>query len=970
MPRITGIVTLSAIVSISYAATQGKPNTNLSTQQTSPTERSARVGSAFYEQHIRPLFSAKCNTCHSGPKAAAGLNLAKPSGWLAVVRNGKLLQALQHKPSVAAMPPSGIKVSERELEGVAAWIKLGAPGPLVGPIAQREKHWSFQGLKQNAPLANIDNLIDNALAAVHLTRNPPASRTSLIRRATLDLTGLPPTPAEVQDFIDDKKPGSFERVVDRLLASTHFGEKWARHWLDVARFAESHGYEQDYDRPHAWTYRDAVIRAFNNNLPWNTFVAWQLAGDEIAPENPEALFATGFLGAGTHATQITKNQVEKERYDELDDMLSVTSQAFLGLTVGCARCHNHKFDPISQRDYYAMLSTFTKTVRSDQDVETDAAGHKARLVTWEKEHIPLLNARTQWETTQLEARFAQWKASPTTRKEQNWSLPTRTTVLSAGGATISPLPDGSQRITGKNPDSETLTFTLDTKLTKLTAIRIEALADDGLVGRGPGRASNGNFALSNIRVRVGPPAVGLGGLKIVRGQADFEQGGLPVAAAFDADLMSGWAIDNQFGKDHVAVFTFENAAAIAPGFPVVVTLEFNVNTGHGMGRPRISLTDHPNAPLVETPIPTTEDGLRAWYKTTDPEWQALNRTVDTHAATKPTPTVQRGMICSEGVVAIRTHTQGGDFLEQTHFLNRGDPNNKGDVMAPGFLTILAKPRSDQQWSAKLAIGGRSSGNRRAFTEWMLDTQHGAGDLVARVAVNRVWHHLFGRGIVGTPSDFGTTGERPTHPVLLDRLALDFQKSGWKIKDLIRQVILSKTYRQSGALSIDKQQRDPDNRWLSRFAPRPLEAENLRDAILAVSGELDASLFGPGTMDAGMKRRSIYFFIKRSRLNPFLMAFDAPNALQSVGTRQTTTVAPQALVLMNNPNIRAWCDAFARRAEVAGNPDATIQAIFKGAITRSATGSELKDSRAYLKSGGTVSGLCQIVFSLNEFAYVQ
>jgi len=965
MRFMLGLTVLSATIGVALAAPQTKP------APPKPTAVAAtdRAGTAFYEQNIRPLFAAKCNACHSGPKASAGLRLDNANGWKGAISTGKLLMAVNHEPGAAAMPPSGGKLSPKELTLVAEWAKRGAPGPAGKVATSGRNHWAFLRLPIAKGAVNIDAAVETALKSKGLTRNPQADKRTLLRRITLDITGIPPTPTEIAAFLADTKPGAFARVVDRLLASPHFGEKWARHWLDVARYAESHGYEQDYDRPNAWTYRDSVIRAFNADMPWNQFAAWQLAGDELAPTNADANFLTGFLGAGTHATQITKSQVEKERYDELDDMLSVTSQAFLGLTVGCARCHDHKFDPISQRDYYKMLATFTKTVRSDQELAIDQAGDQKRIDTWSAAHKPLADAVIDWENKNLDARFAAWKAAGTATAKPIWVQPATQKLVSAGGATTAQLPDGSHRVSGTNPSSETLTFTITTQLTKLGSVRVEALTDDGLVLRGPGRAGNGNFALSNIQVRVDTPGGGFGGLKIKSAKADFEQAGLPVNAAFDNDSVSGWAVDPQFGKDHAAVFTFEQPASIPPGFPITVRLEFNTNTGHGMGRPRISISEQTDAPLAGPASPETAAGLKAWFKTTDPEWKALQAKVDAHLAEKPKPALQTGMICSEGVTAIRNHTQGGDYLEQTHFLRRGDPNNKAEVVQQGFLTVLARAETTT-WKAEPAIGGRSSGQRSAFAKWMLDSDRGAGDLAARVAVNRVWQRLFGRGIVSTPSDFGTTGDAPSNEKLLNALAAEFKQDGWSVKRLIRRLALTQTYQQTSQVDGKKQKLDPDNRLLSRFAARPIEAENLRDQILAVSGELDRKQFGPGTLDVSMKRRSIYFFIKRSRLIPFLLAFDGTNALQSIGARQTTTVAPQALVLMNNPQVVAWCAAFAKSAETPGDNAKTISTIFERALGRIPTKLEQQDATRYLQSGGTTAGLCQIVISLNEFAYIQ
>ncbi|WP_309707477.1 DUF1549 domain-containing protein, partial [Armatimonas sp.] len=389
-----------------------------------PPRSTAAEGAQLFEAKVRPVFAARCLACHKGAQAAAGLRLDTAEGWKGVVASGKLLKAIRHEPGATPMPPTGTKLSERELAGFVEWVKRGAPGPITLAKPDPRKHWAFQplhlspnpspgrsSLTGKGESKGVEDLLEAKRKELGLSRSAPAPRSVWLRRVSFDLIGLPPTPDELSAFLADKAPGAEERVVERLLASPRFGEKWARHWLDLARFAESHGYEQDYDRPHAYTYRDFVIKAFNDDLPYDTFVKWQLAGDEFAPRNPQALFATGFLGAGTHATQITKSQVEKERYDELDDMLSVTSQAFLGLMVGCARCHDHKYDPIPQRDYYRMLATFTKTVRSDYDVALDTEGDKKKLTDWESAHAPLVAARAAWEQEKLPAKLAHWVAT-------------------------------------------------------------------------------------------------------------------------------------------------------------------------------------------------------------------------------------------------------------------------------------------------------------------------------------------------------------------------------------------------------------------------------------------------------------------------------------------------------------------------------------------------------------------------------
>ena len=494
-------------------------------------------GLAFFEQKIRPLLVENCYRCHSETAKAAlgGLRLDTKAALLrggtrgAALTPGQpgsslLIRAVRYQNPTLKMPPDR-RLSEAQIALLTEWIARGAPDPRIGgtpagppkrviDIAAGRKHWAFLPLRKtalphvrNAAWARtpVDRFVLARLEASGLRPNPATDRRTLIRRVSFDLIGLPPTLEEVKAFLGDASPNAYEKLVDRLLANPHFGERWGRHWLDLARFAESHGYEQDYDRPKAYQYRDFVIRAFNQDLPYDKFVRWQLAGDEFEPDNPMALLATGFLAAGTHATQITKSQVEKERYDELDDMLSTTSATFLGLTVGCARCHDHKYDPIPTRDYYRMLSTFTKTVRSDYDVDFDPAGYRKAREAFDAAHKPLTLALADYERETLPIHARDWlKQHAGQPLSSAWHVLTMDRLVSSGGAAFAPMPDGSYLAGGKNPDVDTYTLSTTVRLKNITGIRLEALKDASMVGGGPGRAANGNFALTDLRVTAAP----------------------------------------------------------------------------------------------------------------------------------------------------------------------------------------------------------------------------------------------------------------------------------------------------------------------------------------------------------------------------------------------------------------------------------------------------------------------------------
>jgi mono/diheme cytochrome c family protein len=789
----------------------------LHAQQPLPPDHAEKMarGRELFAKEVRPVLMDRCLKCHGGDKTRAGFDLSTREGLLKGGDNGltvvpgkakdsRLIKLITHLEE-PHMPSNAAKLSDAQIGHIVAWIDLGAPydKPLIEKTAAAKKpmkvtdddrrFWSFQPLKRVEPpkvrndawcKTTLDRFILAKQEAKGITPNPSVDKRTLLRRAYFDLLGLPPTPEETALFLNDNSPNAYERLIDRLLDSPHYGERWARHWLDLARFAESHGYEQDYDRPTAYHYRDFVIKALNMDLPYDRFVKWQIAGDEIEPDNPLALMATGFLAAGTHSTQITANQVEKERYDELDDMSRTIGTAMLGLTVGCARCHDHKYDPIPTADYYRLLSTFTTTVRSDMELNLDPARYKPAKAKWDAGHNALVNSLREYE-------------------------------------------------------QQPLTF----------------------------RDSN--------------PA------------------------------------------------------------------------------PRLRY---------------------------DAQWQRLQKTIAAHQKKMPQPVTTKALISSEGVPAIRTHTQGGDFLEHTHFLKRGDPNQKGDIASQGFLQVLMRaPGQEKHWLKTPPKGWHTSYRRWALADWICDTDYGAGHLLARVIANRLWQHHLGRGIVGTPSDFGYQGERPTHPELLDYLAAELIKNGWRLKPIHKQIMMSAVYMQSAKPDAHKISVDSENKLFWRCPRVRLEAETIRDAMLAVSGALDEKLYGLGTLDPNHKRRSIYFFVKRSQLVPMMVLFDAPDSLQSQEQRASTIIAPQALMLMNNANIRGYAKSFAARIgpkDGSALEDA-VRAGYLIALARPPRDDELRESTQFVREQMesyqaankpdarqlALADFCQVLMELNEFIYI-
>jgi len=938
------------------------------------------------------------------------------------------------------MPYDEDKLADDEIAAIARWIDLEAPydRPLVDGTVEL-KDWTERTIKDDAkdfwafrPLnsahppktdttdwcrTDIDRFVLHALKNQAIKPNDIADRRVLIRRAHFGLIGLPPEPADLQRLMTDPSPDWYEHMIDDLLASRHFGERWARHWLDIARFAESHGFEQDYDREFAYHYRDFVIKAFNMDMPYNQFVKWQLAGDEIAPNDPLALMATGFLGAGVFPTQLTEKEFEPARYDELDDMVSTMGTAMLGLTIGCARCHDHKFDPIPAADYYRIVSTFGRTIRSNIEVDLNPAETKLALAHWQADHQPIVDQLREFEESELGSRFDAWVASGAVNELQKstapeWLVLHVVDAKSTGGATLTAQPDESILATGTNPDFDSYTFTAETQLRDIRSLRLEALAHESMVKGGPGRASNGNMGLGMVTVTAAP----LSGeskpvtVKLKNARATFEQNGanLSIAASIDKAKNTGWAVDPQFGRDHAAAFDFAKPIGFAGGTRLTVTLAFDVNNKHNIGRARLSISNNNGSTKLDAesrPLALAElldlissgvrpkdgpqrDRLLSSYRTLDPKWQKLSAAVANHNQLKPEPKRATVMVSSEGVKPIKHNADGRGFphfYKESFFLKRGDATQKVRAATPGFLQVLTSSDDiTQRWQATPPDGWHTSYQRRSLANWITDADNGAGQLLARVIVNRLWQHHMGRGVVSTPNDFGKQGELPSHPELLDWLAQKLVDADWRLKPIHRLILTSSAYRQSSAYDDKRAAIDPENRLLWRREPRRLEAEVIRDAMLAIGNQLDRTPFGPGTLDESQKRRSVYFMVKRSRLIPMMQIFDSPEPLASVGNRPSTTIASQALMFMNSPQVREYAGGLAMRIQSTRRDDIVDQVYLSG-ISRKPTDVERTSAEAFLKTQSTsyqsdgrsiddsdrlaLTDLCQTVFSLNEFVFV-
>ncbi|MCB9950082.1 MAG: PSD1 domain-containing protein [Planctomycetaceae bacterium] len=1128
-----------------------------------------RKGIDFFEAKIRPMLVTHCYECHSAGAAAknklkAGLFLDSREGMQMGGESGPavvpgkpeeslLISALRHED--LEMPPKG-KLEEELIGHFVKWVEMGAPDPREGGevvtspkinIEAGRSHWAFQPLTSPLPpdvggdgwaQTPIDQFILHRLTTAGITPNPLAEPQVLIRRTYFDLIGLPPTPEQlsrhlVRFELDSK--AAYEELIDELLASEHYGERWGRHWLDVVRFAESNGYAFDGDRPNAWHYRDFVIKALNSDMPYNEFIRQQIAGDLLADVNAptsgaaqvslNTLAATGYLVAGPYTTQQTQKERERSRYEQLDDIVNTLGTSLLGLTMGCSRCHDHKFDPLPMYDYYNLAACFADVGFSDTGINMQPEQFRELKAAYDAAHAPLVAAQTKYEQETLPGQFEQWLTTltptvvaPTAKLtlsewhhagpfagenfEQAFANefdPEKGVDLAAtyvlGDSTIkwTPQPewkDDTVHNTFNGDNAANYIFrvieseedqAISLSLGSDDAIKVwvngqEAIAK--LVGRAAaagqesvqvpirkgrnellmkvvngGGPSGFYFAATPVQLQkvegigswwhVGPfPAANF---DLAFSEVFAPEKGIDTAAAYDDGKLK-WTEqpDWKDGEAHNDKLTGTNAAnylfrRIESPTPQVLSLSLGSDDGIKLwvnGREVLSKKVGRNVAAAgqETAVvqlaagtndilmkivngggatgfyfaasPASEPKevadiinvaadqrnddqkrkLVDWYKGFDPGWLALNAVVARHATEDPQPNLTN--VFSARVNG--TTYQFGEDTYKVYHLRRGNADNKEQEAAPGVLRVLltaqeVKLSDDTEPTPAPGLLKSEAGtpSRLALADWLTDSEDGAGALLARVMVNRLWYHHFGRGIVATPSDFGTRGEPPTHPELLDWLATELIRNDWQLKPIHKLIMMSSVYRQGTAVVESGAKIDPENMLLWRRSARRLEAEVIRDSLLAVTGELDTTLYGKGTLDLQSKRRSLYFTVKRSNLIPILKLFDAPDAMQGIGSREESTVAPQALALLNSPLVRDLAGKFA--AKVRPTPDVTLeQAIgdaYLAAFGRVATGPEIATMQAFVEQqkasrGGdanaeslAVRDFCHLLLCMNEFVYV-
>jgi hypothetical protein len=935
-----------------------------------------------FARDVRPILEGRCLQCHGFEKRKGGVLLTSRKAALLPADSGlapivpgksdesELYRRVTARDAERRMPPKGEPLSAAEAAALRRWIEAGAPWP-EGPA--RPKHWAYvkparpdlPAVKDPAwPVRPIDRFILERLEEENLRPSPPADPARLLRRVSLDLVGLPPTVEEVDAFLADPAPDAYEKAVDRLLASRRFGEHWARPWLDLARYADSNGFQADQLR-ESWAFRDWVIEALNADLPFDRFTVEQIAGDLLPDPTPSQRVATGFHRATTCNVEAGVDP-EENRVNQVVDRVNTTATVWLGTTLECAQCHNHKYDPFTQAEYYRLFAYFNNTpleVKQRAGVTFDFVGPTMTLpvppeqkAAWER-----LQRRREDLERERQARGPAgagsrepWKelAARLRRDPPRWHVLEIDSFSANGGEEHSVLEDGSVLVGGTVPDRSTYTVTVRSAPPGIAAFKLEALTHPSLPGTGPGRGDSQrpNFILSEFAVAVERSGDAVP-VELHGARADYSQPQWDVAKAIDGDQKTGWAIATQFGKPHWAVFRPKGPAGGGPGTSLVFTLDQNYGLGRTIGRFRLSaLTGAPEAadvpeellPLLlkARPSPEDQERLRRQFPTADPE---LRRLDDAIAA------AQREIDRIQPPSTLVMVEMGSP--RKTHVLKRGNFLDKGAEVGPGVPEVLHP------------MPAGAPPNRLGLGRWLVDREN---PLVARVTVNRWWSQIFGRGLVRTPEDFGVQGERPTHPKLLDWLAVEFMESGWSMKHVLRQIVTSATYRQSSRVTPALLERDPLNLLYARAPRFRLAAETLRDTALAASGLLSNRMGGPPVMPfqppglwrtvgrnepkwvespgEDRYRRGVYVVWRRAAPYPSFVTFDASDRASCGVERPRTNTPLQALTLLNDPAYVEMAMALAARiltAPGAAGDEARAAYGFRLCVSRAPTPAELE-----------------------------
>ena len=971
-----------------------------------PARADDAEGLRLFEAKIRPVLVEHCDRCHSakGARPKGGLRLDSRDGARKGGKTGPavvpgrpdeslLLTAIARDGDAEPMPPDKA-LPGPVLADFRRWIELGAPDPRSAPSTPTtETWWSLRPIARpivpestDWARSPIDAFLLATMRAEGLTPSPEADRRTLIRRVTFDLIGLPPTPEEVEAFLADPEPDAYERLVDRLLASPHHGERWARHWLDVARYGDTHGYDKDKPRPNAWPYRDYVIRAFNEDKPYGRFVREQVAGDMLSPGTRDGVEALGFIAAGPwdfigHA-EVPETKIDGQiaRLLDRDDMVSNTLNTFASLTVQCARCHDHKFDPVTQEDYYSLQAVFAALDRADKTYDPDPIVARRRVE---------LAARRSVVARESERLLAKAKARAGALLA---ALERQIAALEArrrAGTAKSP---AFGYHSGISPTREAVKWVqIDLGRTVAIARVVLHSPDDDFNNIGPGFGFPARFKVEASDDPEGRQAV----LVADRTSEDFANPGLaPVVFEFGRPAryirVTGTKLATRLNDYNFALAEVE----VLDG----------AGTNLALGA-RVSALDTIEAPprwraanLVDGDYTTDPGDLAALKSRRDAlarvalapdDRRALDETtrsladLDRESAALPAPRQVYAGTVHNGTGAFRGTGPDGGRPRVIRVLKRGDVRTPGAVVGPGTAPVV------QGLPSRFAIPTDApEGERRAaLAKWLTDPRH---PLTWRSIVNRVWQYHFGRGLVDSPSDFGRMGRTPSHPELLDWLAAEFRDEGQSLKALHRRIVTSAAYRQTSAGNDANAAIDGDNVSLWRMNRRRLEAEEVRDSVLSVAGRLDLAIGGPGFRDFVIEhpehsphyeyrladpedpsthRRSIYRFIVRSQPQPFLTALDCADPSAGVDKRNESITALQALALLNDRLMLAMAGHLAERLEAApsGLPE-KIDRGFRLALGRPPSAHE-RDALAEHARRFGLPNACRVLMNLNEFVFV-
>ncbi|MEZ6123219.1 MAG: PSD1 and planctomycete cytochrome C domain-containing protein [Planctomycetaceae bacterium] len=910
-----------------------------------------------FNRDVRPILSDACFSCH-GPDNAhrqADLRLDQSEGLFRSVdgvtivdrkqpEHSELLKRILSDDPDIVMPPSAgtRRLSDHEKDVIRRWIAEGA---------EWKGHWAYippvrpaipdvEGTQSSNP---VDRFIQRQLAQKQITALESADPVTRIRRLSLDLTGLPPTPQQVQAFVSDPSPERWQAAIDDLLASTHYAERMTAFWLDLVRYADTNGIHGDNHR-EVWMYRDYVIEAFHRNMPFDQFTIEQLAGDLLPDATDEQKIASGYnrlLLTTREGGAQPKEYLAKYSADRVRNAASV----WLGATMGCCECHDHKFDPFSLRDFYTFAAFFADVqdvaVGVQPSVKMPSRAQKTQMAELDQQ-LQNLQQQLDTQTPELDAALQMWAQALSEKVKTQlpiWNAVRLTDMTSSGGQTFTVQPDGSILTSGTQPKHDTYTLTVSPAAGNITAVRLETFRDDSFAKKSLSRPpGNGNFVLSDVRVTLLRAAdQSETNLKVADAQASIEQKDWPISGILDGRPETGWAVDghNDPPKEPIAVLRFAEAVSMADGDRLRVELIQAAVDYHNIGRFRLtaSTSDRPGPDEFDFGVPNEHLAtIRSWPEVPDDQKQSLAKfyrsiapALDGVRKQYADASATRQTLERQIPETLITRTQPP---REIRVLARGNwMDDSGELVAPQVPAFLPQLTSDQRLT------------RMDLANWLVD---GSNPLVARVFVNRLWQILFGRGLVKSSDDFGSQGSWPTHPDLLDWLAVEFRESGWNVQHIIRLIVTSDAYQRSSVTTPELREADPFNTLLARQSRFRLDAEFIRDLSLSVSGLLVDRSGGPSVKpyqpagywehlnfpkrewqaDSGENqyRRGLYTYWCRTFLHPAMRSFDAPTREECTVDRPRSNNSLQALVLLNDPSYVEAARALAARVLVEGGSD--------------------------------------------------